>query len=75
MSFGSSVYRVEEGRSVTVTVILSGVPDREVTLDILSLGQGGAEEDVDYSLSVVSVTFDSDATRATFTLSASVGRL
>ena len=72
VSFGSSVYTVEEGTSVTVTVILSGVPEREVTLDILSLGQGGAEEDVDYILSVGSVTFDTDATIATFTLSASV---
>ena len=71
VSFGSDVYRVEEGTSVTVTVILSGVPEREVTLDILSLGQGGAEEEVDYSLSVGSVTFDTDATIATFTLSAS----
>ena len=51
---------------------MSGVPEREVTLDILSLGQGGAEADVDYILSVGSVTFDTDATIATFTLSASV---
>ena len=71
VSFGSSVYRVEEGTSVSVTVILSDVPEREVTLDILSLGQGGAEADVDYILSVGSVTFDTDATIATFTLSAS----
>ena len=71
VSFGSDVYTVEEGTSVEVEVILSGVPDREVTLDILSLGQGGAEENVDYILSVGSVTFDTDATIATFTLSAS----
>ena len=71
VSFGSDSYRVEEGASVTVTVILSGVPDREVTLDILSLGQGGAAEGVDYILPFGSVTIGSDVTIATFTLSAS----
>ena len=70
VSFGSDVYTVEEGTSVSVTVILSGVPDREVTLGILSLGQGGAEEDVDYILPFGSVTFGSEATIATFTLTA-----
>ena len=50
---------------------MSGVPEREVTLDILSLGQGGAEAEVDYILSVGSVTFDTDVTIATFTLGAS----
>ena len=75
VSFGAPVYEVSEGTSVDVDVVLSASPGREVTLDILSLGQGGAEENVDYILSVGSVTFDTDATIATFTLSASVGRL
>ncbi len=69
VSFGAAAYSVAEGNEVTVTVTLSAVPERTVTIPITATGQNGAAAG-DYSGAPTSVTFDSDDTEQAFTFAA-----
>ena len=69
VSFGAASYTVAEGASVTVSVVLSAAPERQVEVDLTHTGQGDTSSG-DYSLSAASVTFAADETSKTFTLTA-----
>ena len=68
-SFGASAYSVDEGSSVTVTVLLSQAPERRVVVPVTTTGQAGATA-ADYSVAPTSVTFASGDTEQTFTFAA-----
>ena len=68
--FEAGSYVALEGRgAVTVTVTLSVAPERSVTIPIVVTPDGGATSD-DYTVSDDTVTFHSDDTEATFTVTA-----
>ena len=67
--FGQSAYTVAEGGMQTVTVALSGDPERTVVIPIEKTDQGGATA-ADYSGVPGSVTFNSGDTAQTFTFAA-----
>ncbi len=68
--FEAGSYVALEGRgAVTVTVTLSVAPERSVTIPIVVTPDGGATSD-DYTVSADTVTFHSDDTEATFTVTA-----
>ena len=71
VAFGSATYATTEGAAsgVTVTVSLSADPQREVTIPLTVTLQDGAEA-ADYSGVPASVTIASDATSATFAVTA-----
>ena len=69
VSFGASSYTVAEGSSLTVTVELSGAPEREVEVALTHTAQGNTTA-ADYSGVPTSVTFASDETSKTFTFTA-----
>ena len=69
VSFGASSYSVAEGASVTVTVVLSEDPGREVEVPLTHTAQGDTTA-ADYSGVPESVTFASGDTSETFTLAA-----
>ena len=69
VSFGAASYTVAEGASVSVSVVLSAAPERQVVVDLTHTGQGDTSSG-DYSLSAASVTFAADETSKTFTLTA-----
>ena len=69
VSFGESDYTVAEGASVTVTVELSADPEREVTVPLTKIEEGGASS-ADYSGVPPNVTFNSGETEQTFTFEA-----
>ena len=69
VSFERASYSVAEGESVAVKVVLSGDPERAVSIPITRSNQAGAT-DADYSGVPASVAFDSGETEQTFTLAA-----
>ena len=69
VSFAQASYTVAEGGTVTVTVELSAVPEREVEVALTHTAQGDTTAG-DYSGVPSSVTFDSDETEQTFTFTA-----
>ncbi len=69
VSFQEATYAVDEGESVVVAVILDRDPEREVVIDIIPVGQGGAS-DADYTVAADSVTFNAGETRKEFTVTA-----
>ena len=70
VSFEQAAYTVDEGGSVTVTVVLSQAPGRTVVVPITAAGRGGAGRPSDYSGVPASVTFASGDTEQTFMLAA-----
>ena len=74
VSFGASSYRVREGGTTTVSVLLSALPGRSVTIPITKTNGGGAT-DSDYSGVPESVTFAPGDTEKTFVVSAPEDRL
>ena len=68
-SFEQAAYSVDEGSSVTVTVLLSQAPERRVVVPVTTTGQAGATA-TDYSVAPTSVTFASGDTEQTFTFAA-----
>ena len=66
--FGSSSYTVDEGDSVEVTLTLTAVPERSVTIPLAVSREGGASGG-DYS-APASVTFDSGETSKSITFAA-----
>ena len=69
VSFGQASYPVAEGNDVTVTVTLSGDPERTVAIPLATTHLGGASN-LDYSGVPAEVTFASGDTEQTFRLSA-----
>ena len=69
VSFGAATYTAAEGSSVTITVSLSGNPERTVTIPLTKTEQGGATP-ADYSGVPTGVTFNSGETEKTFDFSA-----
>ena len=69
VGFEQSSYAVAEGDSVTVTVKLDVVPDREIVVPITTTREGGAT-DSDYSGVPASLTFASWETERTFSFTA-----
>ncbi len=69
VNFEQSSYAVAEGDSVTVTVTLDVVPDREVVVPITTTEEGGATS-TDYSGVPASLTFASWETEKTFSFTA-----
>ena len=69
VSFEQAAYSVDEGSSVTVTVLLSEAPGRRVVVPVTTTGQAGATA-ADYSVAPTSVTFASGDTEQTFTFAA-----
>ena len=69
VSFDQSSYAVAEGDSVTVKVVLSADPKRQVVVPITAANQDGAA-DADYSGVPANVTFNSGDTEKTFTFTA-----
>ena len=69
VGFARASYTVAEGGTVTVTVELSAVPEREVEVPLTHTAQGDTTSG-DYSGVPSSVTFDSDETEQTFTFTA-----
>ena len=67
--FEQSSYSLDEGDDVTVKVILSHDPERQVVVPITKSEQGGASSD-DYSGVPGSVTFESGETEKSFTFTA-----
>ena len=67
VAFGQATYATSEGAAsgVTVTVMLSADPQREVTILLTATPQGGAEA-ADFSGVPASLTFAAGATSATF---------
>ena len=63
VSFARASYTVAEGGTVTVTVELSAVPEREVEVALTHAAQGDTTA-ADYSGVPTSVTFDSERDRA-----------
>ena len=68
-SFESATYAVDEGDTVEMKVTLSADPERQVTIPITKLDQGGATSD-DYSGVDASVTFESGEREQTITFQA-----
>ena len=68
VSFEQSSYTVAEGNSETIKVVLSGNPERTVTIPITATNQGGAAA-ADYSVPA-SVVFNSGDTEQTFSFTA-----
>ena len=68
VSFGQSTYTVDEGGTVEVSVTLSFVPDRTLTIPLTATGQGGASTD-DYGVPA-EVTFNQGETTQTITFAA-----
>ena len=68
-SFGSASYEAPEGGTVEVTVVLSGDPEREVSIPLVRTHRGGAS-DADYSGVPEQVTFSSGVTSRTFEFAA-----
>ncbi len=71
--FGAASYEVAEGGDIAITVTLSAEPRRTVTIPITAILLGGAS-DADYALTTAALTFSSDQTERTFTLSATDDR-
>ena len=71
VSFGHETYLVQEGRSVSVAVVLSADPERSLVIPITVANQHGASDD-DYSTVSTTVTFDEGETRKIITLAANV---
>ena len=69
VSFEQGTYTVDEGKTVTVKVTLSAVPERTVAIPITKTGQAGASNS-DYSGVPTSVTFASGETEKAITFSA-----
>ena len=69
VSFEQGTYTVGEGKTVTVKVTLSAVPERTVAIPITKTGQAGASNS-DYSGVPTSVTFASGETEKAITFSA-----
>ncbi|WP_419923455.1 Calx-beta domain-containing protein [Candidatus Poriferisodalis sp.] len=69
VSFGSGSYSVLEGSTVTVTVSLSAVPEREVVVLLSAAGLGGADA-ADFSGVPSDVTFAADETSQQFVFTA-----
>ena len=69
VSFARASYTVAEGGTVTVTVELSAVPEREVEVGLTHTAQGDTTA-VDYSGVPTSVTFAPSETEQTFTFTA-----
>ena len=67
VSFAKAAHDAAEGGEVTVTVTLSAVPERTVTIPITADGQNGAAAG-DWSVAPASVTFESGDTSKTFTV-------
>ncbi len=67
-SFGQSTYEAAEGGSVSVSVVLSAVPERAVTVD-LNVIENSATSD-DYMVSETELSFAADQDTATFTVTA-----
>ena len=67
--FEQASYSLDEGGDVTVKVILSHDPERQVVIPITKSEQGGATSD-DYSGVPATVTFESGGTEQSFTVSA-----
>ena len=68
-SFEASNYTALEGDSVTVAVVLDQDPERDVTVEIVPVNQGGAT-DADYSGVPQEVVFAKGETRKEFTFTA-----
>ena len=68
-SFGQSTYSVAEGGTVEVTVTLSADPEREVTVQLTHVPQGGAGS-ADYSGVPENLVFQKGDTEKSFTFSA-----
>ena len=69
VSFEHATYTANEGSGVTVTVVLSAEPEREVVVPLTATNQDGAVDD-DYSGVPPSVTFNARDTERTFTFTA-----
>ena len=69
VGFEQSSYALDEGGDVTVKVILSHDPERQVVIPITKSEQGGATSD-DYSGVPATITFESGETEQSFTVSA-----
>ena len=69
VNFKQGRYTVGEGSSVTVTVELGAAPERTVVINLITTNQGGAT-DSDYSGVPASITFGSEETAKSFTVSA-----
>ena len=69
VSFESDTYTVDEGSAISIQVILSEDPEREVVIPITRAERGGATS-TDYSGVPDSVTFESGDTEQSFTLTA-----
>ena len=69
VSFGFSSYEAPEGATVEVTVVLSGDPEREVSIPLVRTHRGGAS-DADYSGVPASITFSSGVTTRTLEVTA-----
>ena len=70
VSYGRSAYTVTEGSAVSVTVMLSEMPGRPITIPLTHAPGGGANE-TDYSGVPGNVRFDASETLRTFSLQAS----
>ena len=68
-SFEASAYTVAEGSSVTVAVILDKDPERDISIRIVPVNQGGAA-DTDYSGVPGEISFGKGDTRKEFTVTA-----
>ena len=68
VSFGQSTYTVDEGGTLEVSVTLSFVPDRTVTIPLTATDQNGASTD-DYGVPA-EVTFNKGETTQTITFTA-----
>ena len=69
VSFATSTHAVDEGATTTITVLLSGNPEREVVIPLILTDQNGASS-IDYSGVPTSVTFQSTETERSFTFTA-----
>ena len=69
VSFDQAAHTVLEGDSVVITLSLNAAPERTVAVPIITTNQGGATS-ADHAGIPSEVTFDSDSTEATFTVSA-----
>ena len=74
VSFEADAYSVAEGGSAGVKVTLSADPERNVTIPIVTMGQGGASS-TDYSGVPSGVTFVSGETEKTITFMATLDTL
>ena len=70
VSFEQASYTVAEGSSVTVKVLLSADPEREVVIPLSTTGQGGVSATDDYSGVPTGLTFNSGDTEKSFSFSA-----